>query len=76
MRAKRLNSSMIDRIVFDDDAETLVIAFKNSRRYIYSGVPRAIYDALARTASAGAYFNECIKGRFPCRPERKRHRPD
>lgn len=75
MRAKRLNSSMIDRIVFDDEAETLVISFKQSGRYVYSGVPRAIYDALGKAASAGAYFNQCIKGRFPCRPERRRHRP-
>ena len=76
MRAKRLHSSMIERILFDDEAETLTICFRQSGRYIYSEVPRAIYDAFAKAASAGAYFNECIKGRFPCRPERRRHRPD
>ena len=75
MRARRLNSSLIDRIVFDEEAHTLRILFRNARAYIYEGVPRAIYDGLAGAASAGAFFNAAIKGRYPCRPERRRHRP-
>ena len=67
---------MIDRIVFDEDAATLAISFRQSGRYIYHGVPRAIYEALSKAQSAGRFFNECIKGRFRCEPERKRHRPD
>jgi hypothetical protein len=74
MRARRLQSSLIDRIVFDDEAETLTISFRNARRYIYQGVPRAIYDALAQASSAGRYFNDCIKGRFACRPDPARRR--
>ena len=66
MRARRLHSSMIDRIVFDDEAETLAITFRQSGSYLYHGVPRAIYDALARAQSAGRFFNDCIKGRFAC----------
>lgn len=77
MRARRLNSSLIDRIVFDDDAETLTIWFKRTGKYVYYGVPRAIYDAFAKAQSAGRFFNEAIKGRFEYRfdPERKRYRP-
>jgi hypothetical protein len=77
MRARRLNSSMIERILFDDEAETLSVWFRQSGKYVYSGVPRAIYDGLARAASAGRFFNEAVRGRFPCRPdpERKRYRP-
>ena len=67
MRARRLNSSTIERIVFDDEAETLSIWFKASGKYVYAGVPRAIYDALAHAKSAGAFFNEAIRGRFACR---------
>ena len=74
MRAKRLNSSMIDRIVFDDDAHTLSVSFRGSgRRYTYLDVPRSIYDALARAGSAGRYFNEYVKGRFHCVSDRKRY---
>jgi hypothetical protein len=40
-------------------------------------VPRAIYDGLGKAASAGRFFDECVRGRFPGRPdpERKRYRP-
>lgn len=77
MRAARLSSSLIDRAFFDEEAAELTICFRDSRKYIYSGVPCAIYDALKSAASAGAYFNRCIKGRFACRPdpERRRFRP-
>lgn len=76
MRARRLNSSLIDRIVFDDEAETLAISFRQSGKYIYHGVPRAIYEALSKAQSAGRFFNERIKGRFRCEPTRKRYRPE
>lgn len=77
MRAARLQSSLIDRIVFDDDTERLAVTFRNSRRYIYDGVPRAIYEAFRRAASAGEFFNEQVKGHFRCRPDpaRKRYGP-
>lgn len=77
MRARRLTSSMIDRIGFDDDTGTLTVWFKGSRKYLYYAVPRALYDALGKASSAGRFFNECIKGRFECRfdPARRRQRP-
>ena len=77
MRAARLNSSMIDRIVYDEEARSLAICFRETGRYIYSEVPRAIYEGLRKAPSAGRYFNQCIKRRFPCRPdpERRRFRP-
>jgi KTSC domain len=67
MRARRLESSLIDRIVFDDEALTLAVLFRNGRRYIYQGVPRAIYDAFGKAASAGRFFNDQVKGHFACR---------
>ncbi len=74
MRARRLHSSMIDRVVFDDEAETLRVSFRGSgRSYTYMGVPRAIYDALVRAQSAGRYFNDCIRGHFACRSNRRRY---
>ena len=77
MRAIRLRSSMIERALFDEGAQELTICFKAGRKYIYSGVPRAVFDSLKSAASAGAFFNQCIKGRFACRPdpERRRFRP-
>ena len=77
MRAKRLRSSLIDRIVFHDERETLAVWFRNARRHVYEGVPRAVYDAFGQADSAGRFFNECVKGRFPGRPDpaAKRYRP-
>ena len=77
MRAAKLNSSMISRVAYDEDAEALSIWFKETGRYIYYGVPRAIYEALRRAPSAGRFFNECIRRRYRCAPdpERRRFRP-
>jgi hypothetical protein len=84
MRAAKLKSSMIARIAYDDAAQTLSVWFRESGRYVYHGVPKAIYEALCAAQSAGRYFNEYVKGRYRCSfdPERRfrppapeRHRP-
>lgn len=77
LRAARLSSSMIERILYDEDAGDLSIWFRETGRYVYSQVPKAIYEGLRKAPSAGRYFNACIKRRFPCRPdpERRRFRP-
>lgn len=78
MLAARLSSSVIERILYDEEANALFICFRETGRYLYSGVPRAIYEGLKKAPSPGRYFNEYIKRRFPCRPdpERRRFRPD
>ncbi|WP_253204334.1 KTSC domain-containing protein [Sphingobium xenophagum] len=78
MRARRFNqSSIIERAAYDDDAHSLCISFRQTGKYVYYGVPAAMFDALCKAASVGAFFNEQIKGRFRCRrdPERKRYGP-
>jgi hypothetical protein len=78
MLATRLSSSAIERILYDEDARALSICFRETGRYIYSDVPRAVYEGLKTAPSPGRYFNECIKRRYPCRPDakRRRFRPD
>ena len=75
MLGLRPRSSMIERVLFDEEGETLRIRFRNLREYLYHGVPRAVFDALGKAASAGAFFNEAIKGRFRCEPLRRRFGP-
>ncbi|HEX8481641.1 MAG TPA: KTSC domain-containing protein [Allosphingosinicella sp.] len=77
MLAARLSSSLIERILYDEESNALFICFRETGRYLYSGVPRAIYDGLKKAPSPGRYFNQCIKRRFPCRadPERRRFGP-
>ena len=69
---------MIHRILFDDASDELTVCFTSGANYVYSAVPRAAFEALKGAASAGAYFNGCIKGRFACRPDpqRRRFRPE
>lgn len=74
MLATRLSSRVIERIVYDEEAANLFISFRETGRYLYSGVPRAIYEGLKKAPSPGRYFNECIKRRFPCRPDPERTR--
>lgn len=74
MLATRLSSSLIDRVLYDEEAASLFICFRETGRYLYSGVPRAIYEGLKKAPSPGRYFNECIKRRFPSRPDPVRRR--
>ncbi|BBF70965.1 KTSC domain-containing protein [Sphingomonas bisphenolicum] len=69
---------MIDRVAFDDDARVLSVSFKQTGKYLYNEVPATIFEALCKASSAGAFFNEQIKGRFQCRrdPERRRFGPN
>jgi hypothetical protein len=74
LRATKLSSSVIARVAYDEAESTLSIWFRETGRYVYSDVPRAIYDGLRKAPSAGRYFNECIKRRFPCWPDPERRR--
>jgi len=74
MRAARLRSSLIDRAVFDDAAGELTLCFKAGRNYIYSGVPRAVFDIgrsgrriRRRAAAAG---RRALRLRSKARPAR------
>jgi hypothetical protein len=77
VRAAKLSSSVITRIAYDENESTLSIWFRETGRYVYAQVPHAIFDGLRDAPSAGRYFNECIKRRYPCRPdpERRKFRP-
>jgi hypothetical protein len=74
VRAANLSSSMIKRVCYDEEESSLSIWFRESGRYVYSDVPRAIYEGLRKAPSAGRYFNDRIKRRYPCRPDPERRR--
>lgn len=79
MRAHRFpQSSMIDRIAFDEDANVLSISFRDTGKYLYYDVPVETFEAFCHAASAGTFFNERMKDRFRCArdPERRRFGPN
>lgn len=55
-------SSVIDRAYYDTDTRVLGVVFQNGRCYRYNGVPAGIAAGLGQAPSAGAFFNEHIKG--------------
>ena len=60
-------SSVIRHMIYQPDLEELEIWFASGRRYIYSGVPEAVYRALRDAPSPGAFFNVHIRGRYAYR---------
>lgn len=54
-----VQSSNMAAVGYRDDE--LVIEFKNGRRYVYSGVPREVYEGLMYAESKGRFFNENVR---------------
>ncbi len=75
MRAAPLGSTMIERSCWDEGS--LDISFRGSGRYVYYGVPEAVFEELRDAPSAGRFFNERIKGCYRCEydPGRRRFGP-
>jgi len=74
MHAHRPVSSLIDRLIYDEAAQTLLVTFRAGRRYLYRDVPRATYDALVAAPSTGSYFNAAVRDRFDGAPADGRRR--
>ena len=60
-------SHVIRRFVYDQTAGNLWVEFTTGRKYVYSGVPQEVADALRSAFSKGLYFNTRIRDRFPYR---------
>ena len=59
-----VDSSNIEAIGYDADAQELHVRFLSGVTYIYHGVPQEIYDNLMAAPSHGSYLNREIKGVF------------
>jgi hypothetical protein len=60
-------SSVIRRFVYDEMEANLWVEFTTGRKYVYSGVPQEVADALRGAFAKGIYFNTRIRDRFPYR---------
>jgi hypothetical protein len=67
LRLKAVPSSVIRRFVYDEMEGDLWVEFTTGRRYVYSGVPQEVADALRGAFAKGVYFNTRIRDRFPHR---------
>ena len=57
-----VDSSNIEAIGYDDDAQELHVQFLSSGYYIYHEVPRQIFDDLLAAPSKGSFLNREVKG--------------
>lgn len=61
----RVESSSIDSVGYDPDSRRLFVRFVESgNAYVYSNVPKRVFDELLASNSKGRYFNEQIRGAF------------
>ena len=57
---KQHNSSNINTSIYSEDQQKLEIAFKAGDTYVYSGVPKEVYEAFCRAESPGKYLRAHI----------------
>ena len=64
MQHVRLESSLLDWVLYRSDRQTLDVRFRNGKMYRYFGVPQACYRTLLTAESAGRFFNAAIRNRY------------
>ena len=61
MLSKRVDSSVIQSIGYDEQRHLLKVRFHSGRTYYYLDVAPSAHRALLAAPSIGGYFNEVIK---------------
>jgi hypothetical protein len=64
MQRQVVESTTIASFGYDESTATLEIEFRTGMIYQYFDVPQTIAHGLTQAASAGAYFNESIRGAY------------
>ena len=60
----KVESTMINKYVYNFAAKTLKVEFKGGSLYEYTNVDEEVYDNLCKAESKGKFFNEQIKNNF------------
>lgn len=58
------NSSLINKIGYDESTQELQITFNNGKRVDYTNVPKNVYNELMNSSSVGKYYNANIKRKY------------
>jgi hypothetical protein len=59
------DSSAIRTVAYDEEAQELTIGLSTGRTYVYRGVESWVYEGLLTAKSAGRFYNQRIKDRYP-----------
>ena len=57
-------SSVVSKMAYLAESETLRITFVSGTIYDYKKVPVTVYEAMKAASSKGTFLNEVIKGNF------------
>jgi len=63
-QSSTVDSSMINKYVYNFATKTLKVEFKSGSLYEYNNVESGLYDELCKSESTGKFFNEKIKNNF------------
>ena len=63
-QSSTVDSSMINKYVYNFATKTLKVEFKSGSLYEYNNVEADLYDELCKSESTGKFFNEKIKNNF------------
>jgi len=58
-------STVIRSITYDKETNELTIAFVSGLIYVYSKVPKIVYENFKTYREKGIYFNKQVKGKYP-----------
>jgi hypothetical protein len=62
------DSTSVEEIGYDVDAEEVLVRYKSGGLYAYIGVPAVVWEELRAAPSTGTFVNQVIKG-YPFRQE-------
>lgn len=63
-RWKKVDSSFVDQIAYNDNLGFLDVKLKNGSIYSYKKVPRKVFDDFLRAKSKGDFYNRIIKKKY------------
>lgn len=66
MQMRPVSSSAIEAVGYDPLTGLMRIRFVDRKEHDFCGVPEAVFQGLISASSAGAYYNEHIRDRYPC----------
>lgn len=61
---RKVESSQISHIGFDDENNKLYVTFNNNKTYEYSDVPYSVWKEFKTSTSIGSYFSKNIKNKY------------
>lgn len=67
MEMKKVSSSNLSEIGYDEATKNLRVKFKSGQLYEYEGIKPEQYNSLLNSKSLGKHFNQNIKNNFPCK---------